>query len=101
MGAVTVDRIASTWTNAEAFCTSLGGGARLPEVKELLSLVDYSKFSPALPEGHPFQDVELSWYWSATALAEVPSSYAWVVAFSDGTVDHSITSVVSRTWCVR
>jgi len=50
------------WTSADAYCSSLGNGSRLPEVKELISLVDYSTFQPALPEGNPFQDVFLSWY---------------------------------------
>lgn len=89
-----------TWTNADAYCSSLGDGSRLPEIKELISLVDYSMFNPALPEGNPFQDVVLSWYWSATALAENPS-LAWEVAVANGRVDTNDKSVVSRTWCVR
>ena len=32
-------------TNADAYCSSLGDGSRLPEVKELISLVDYSQGS--------------------------------------------------------
>ena len=44
------------WTNADAYCSSLGNGSRLPEVKELISLVDYSVGGgiPVLPAGHPF-----------------------------------------------
>jgi hypothetical protein len=77
-----------------------GTDARLPEIKELISLVDYSMAQPALPEGNPFQDVVLSWYWSATALAE-NSSLAWEVEFVSGHVSTTDKSVVSRTWCVR
>jgi hypothetical protein len=72
----------------------------LPEIKELISLVDYSMYQPALPEGNPFQDVVLSWYWSATAHAE-NSSLAWIVAIASGHVSTSDKFVVSRTWCVR
>jgi len=89
-----------TWTNADAYCSSMGDGSRLPEIKELISLVDYSMFQPALPEGNPFQDVVLSFYWSATALAE-NSSLAWEVAIASGHVSTTDKSVVSRTWCVR
>jgi hypothetical protein len=39
------------WPNASTSCTGLGDGARLPEVKELISLVDYSAphSAPVLP----------------------------------------------------
>ncbi len=38
---------------------------RLPNKKELFSLVDHSKFYPALPAGHPFENVT-PLYWSST-----------------------------------
>lgn len=88
------------WTSADAYCSSLGNGSRLPEVKELISLVDYGMFDPALPEGNPFQDVVSSWYWSATAAAD-NSSWAWLVAIGGGDVSKSEKSAGSRTWCVR
>jgi len=72
----------------------------LPEIKELISLVDYSMSEPALPEGNPFQDVVLSFYWSATALA-ANASLAWEVAMATGQVSTTDKSVGSRTWCVR
>ena len=88
------------WTNADAYCSSLGNGSRLPEVKELISLVDYSMSDPALPEGNPFQDVVSSWYWSATVAADT-SSWAWLVAIGTGDVAKSEKTASSRTWCVR
>jgi hypothetical protein len=89
-----------TWTNADAYCSGLGNGSRLPDIKELISLVDYSVSSPALPEGNPFQDVVLSWYWSATAAAD-NASFAWEVAIGTGEVAKTDKSAGSRTWCVR
>ena len=89
-----------TWTNADAYCSSLGGGSRLPDIKELISLVDYSMFQPALPEGNPFQDVFPSWYWSTTAAAD-NSAWAWLVAIGTGDVAKSEKTASSRTWCVR
>jgi hypothetical protein len=89
-----------SWQVAHDYCSTLGADVRLPEVKELLSLVDYSMFQPALPEGHPFVNVQPVFYWSETALAE-NSSLAWLVEFASGHVSTSEKSVVSRTWCVR
>lgn len=45
---------------------------RLPNVKELLSLVDYSEFNPALTQAHPFTDVQNSTYWSSTSDVSSP-----------------------------
>lgn len=43
---------------------------RLPNSIELVSLIDYSRFSPALPSGHPFMNVqgdpEHGFYWTST-----------------------------------
>lgn len=39
---------------------------RIPTIRELLSLVDYSKTNPALPAGHPFDNVLNAVYYSAT-----------------------------------
>ena len=51
--------------------TSNGGGHqtdwRLPNVRELFSLIDFSQFNPALPSGHPFSGFPL-WpsHWSSS-----------------------------------
>ena len=48
--------------------SSAAGSWRLPNVKELLSLVDYGRFNPALPEGHPFSGVTANGeFWSSTS----------------------------------
>jgi hypothetical protein len=56
---------------------------RLPNRKELLSLIDLGEFNPALPSGHLFLDVQSFYYWSATTRASATSN-AWNVTFSDG-----------------
>jgi hypothetical protein len=65
---------------------------RLPNRKELFSLIDRSKYSPALPAGHPFQRVQsnsfLEQYWSSTTRAGDASS-AFTVSIADGSVDYS------------
>jgi len=59
---------------------------RLPNVRELQSLVDYSRVNPALPSGHPFINVQTnSAYWSSTTNGNL-STWAWAVKFDEGFV---------------
>lgn len=44
---------------------SRAGDWRVPHIKEVLNLIDYTQYNPALPAGHPFMNVE-EWYWSST-----------------------------------
>lgn len=57
---------------------------RLPNVRELESLLDLRCHSPALPPAHPFANVR-DGYWSATSSVYEPS-YAWVLYTIDGPV---------------
>ena len=65
------------WQEAKDYCEAAGNGSRLPEIKELLSLMDHSVPSPGpfLPAGHPFQKVQSAFYWSATANASSPTGF--------------------------
>jgi hypothetical protein len=46
---------------------SLAGDWRIPNLKELQSLIDYGQSDPALPENHPFSGSwGLAWCWSST-----------------------------------
>ena len=56
---------------------------RLPEISELLTIVDYSKNSPAI-DSALFPDTKNDWYWTNTAYAGSPSDCAWYVGFLDG-----------------
>jgi hypothetical protein len=57
---------------------------RLPNIRELESLVDLTCHSPALAAGHPFQEVQ-DGYWSSTTSVYEPR-YAWVLYLQDGAV---------------
>jgi len=51
---------------------------RLPNRRELRSLVSHQTARPALPSGHPFRNVFAGWYWSSTSYAGSPA-HAWYV----------------------
>ena len=40
---------------------------RLPNRRELRSLIGHQTRSPSLPEAHPFHNVFANWYWSSTS----------------------------------
>jgi len=51
---------------------------RLPNRRELRSLMAFQTRKPALPAGHPFENVFLGWYWTSTTAAINPG-YAWYI----------------------
>ena len=87
-----------TWAEALSDCNGLAdtacglsdgsraGAWRLPNVKELLSLIDYESVFPALPPGHLFTNVEVT-YWSSTN--NVNFNYiAWYVSLLSGSMNY-------------
>ena len=93
------DSVPRQWQDAIDFCPTLGIGYRLPEVEELISLLDFSQFNPALSLGHPFSNVQ-SIYWSATPAAGFPLD-ACSVVFSNGAMNQSFKTNPHNVWCVR
>ncbi|MGA6826181.1 DUF1566 domain-containing protein [Nitrospira sp. NS4] len=75
-------------------------GWRLPSVHELASLLDPANHDPALPTGHPFINVKLAPYWSATKDVFVHTD-GWVVDFRNGTVSSVALLEEAQHWCVR
>ena len=51
---------------------------RLPNRRELRSLMAFETKKPALPADHPFENVFLGWYWTSTTAAINPQ-YAWYI----------------------
>ena len=97
-----------SWTDARSNCITktVGGqkGFRLPSIVELSSLVDVSVTSPpTLPPGHPFLNVQLAAYWTASLDAGAPESdkRAWWVFFEDGDMQAYPGSNLFLAWCVR
>ena len=70
---------------AEAACQALGEGWRLPTKLELESIVDPSRYNPAI-DTERFPDTKSDWYWTGTECAW-SSDRAWVVDFGLGLSD--------------
>ena len=64
--------------------TSVEKPWRLANVRELESICDIDRHTPALAEGHPFENVR-PFYWSSTTSAYDPC-YAWASYMQDGAV---------------
>lgn len=73
---------------------------RLPNIRELESLLDYSMNIPALPAGHPFNNLQPN-YWSSTPDVS-DTNRAWVLGLADGTIARwARTNTVPYAWPVR
>ena len=61
------------------------GDWRLPNVRELFSLMDFSRYDPALPSGHPF-DGAWSWDYRSSTTVTHHTDLAWYIYAHDGRV---------------
>ena len=78
------------WGTAVTNCNNLAtyGGTndwRLPNFKELLSLIDFSRSAFLLPTGNPFTGVQSDKYWSSTTF-KASAGGAWTVNLGSGQV---------------
>ena len=75
----------ASWQDALVYCKELSLGGkndwRLPNIRELKSIVDDTKYNPAI--NSVFTNVTSDGYWSATTTAS-DSSNAWSVTFYNG-----------------
>lgn len=75
---------------------------RLPNYKELLSLIDFAHYSPALPDYPTFFSTVVSYgdYWTSTTSSRNLSA-AWEVAMWDGYTQPPPKSTLNYVWPVR
>jgi len=98
---------------ADGYCGltdgSVAGKWRLPNVKELYSLIDFAWYLPAIPntegtgqwsEGNPFTGVQWNGYWSSSTHAYY-SNYAWFVYLTFGSVGYEDKTNDFYVWPVR
>jgi hypothetical protein len=99
------DGTTRTWESAITYCENLnlpsGGYSdwRLPNIKELKSIVDNTTSNPAIDTGK-FPATVSSMYWSATTY-HFNTSSAWPVDFYDGLVGSRDKSLSTYVRCVR
>ena len=90
-----------TWTEAVTYCENLTLGGfsdwRLPEMTALITLADYSTYSPSINSLFFADSVE---YWSASQVADTPSR-AWVIDFVWGETGYGDVDTPLYTRCVR
>jgi hypothetical protein len=104
-----------TWINAPAEVASLNSGSvttctnyvagtfddwRLPNIRELASLIDYGRYTPCLPTGHPFVSVQPDYYWSSSTDAKY-TGYGWSMSFDEGLASTVFKPGYNYVWPVR
>jgi hypothetical protein len=92
-----------TWEQAISYCEALSLSTysdwRLPNIKEVRSIVDSEQFGPAI-DSTAFPNTISYVYWSSTTAANSPIG-AWGVHFGDGGVDGSNKANYSYVRCLR
>lgn len=73
---------------------------RLPNRRELRSLISHQTKNPALQKGHPFTNVFPGWYWTS-APAAVNPDFAWCVHLGGGRSFYGSTRQYYLLWPVR
>lgn len=81
-----------TWKEALDFINDINDSERLgldrwrlPSRSELFSLISHQHINPALPKGHPFDDVFNGYYWTQTECVRLPDQ-AWYVHLGGGRI---------------
>ena len=97
------DNIFRTWESAITYCENLVvhpstySDWRLPNIKELRSIIASTQYNPAI-ESTAFPNTNSSNYWSST---EGSNTLAWYVAFYEGSYSNNFKTIENYVRCVR
>ncbi|MDY6905169.1 MAG: DUF1566 domain-containing protein [Thermodesulfobacteriota bacterium] len=96
-----------TWTEALDFVHNLNNDAylghhdwKLPNRRELFSLMSHKHINPSLPAGHPFINVFPGYYWTSTTCARLPDQ-AWYIHLGGAKVYKGMKRQSYMVWPVR
>ncbi len=97
-----------TWNQAVDYCVNMNAGIgycgyndwRLPNIRELFSLLDFGQTEFPLPAGHPFTNVQGGFYWSSTTYAGSATT-VWYVQMYEGGVGPVGKTYSYWVWPVR
>ncbi|MDP9150922.1 MAG: DUF1566 domain-containing protein [Myxococcota bacterium] len=97
----TVEPSSYAWTDAQSRCATVPplGSWRLPSLNELMTLVDLTRFDPAV-DATAFPSTPIDFFWSLS-VSVAPVGTAWGVNFNRGSAGASLTANASRVRCVR
>ncbi|MDZ7744280.1 MAG: DUF1566 domain-containing protein [Candidatus Saccharibacteria bacterium] len=101
-----------TWSTAVSDANNLANGScgltdgssagdwRLPNVRELYSVLDFGHYNPSIVSGHPFTNLQTDSYWTSTTRAPNTSD-AWRTSITSGGVGARDKSLGAFVWPVR
>ncbi|UCG78112.1 MAG: DUF1566 domain-containing protein [Nitrospirota bacterium] len=106
-----IHKLPLPWLGARQYIQEMNSGIRpnfgytdwrLPAINELQTLIDRSKFYPALQVGHPFDGVQNHFYWSASTGRDI-IDYVWILDIASGemTIDYMSACSYKFLWPVR
>ena len=91
-----------TYEESEKFCANLKAGKytdwRIPTLKELSSIVDYTRYDPAILDG--FSSGGSVYYWSSTPY-QGDTDKMWGINFKSGATDANGKNYTRHIRCVR
>jgi hypothetical protein len=91
----------ATWPSATSYCQSLGGGFRLPSVKELQTLLDLTVSSPGPTiDSTAFPSAPADFTWTSSLDVAVPTA-VWEVYFGFGSIGGFGQNNTDPVRCVR
>ncbi len=73
---------------------------RLPNRREMHSLMSYETKKPSLPLNHPFKNFFLGWYWTSTSAA-INTAYAWYIHMEGARMFYGRKDQYYLLWPVR